>query len=363
MNTWLEAHIQDTFGAFSLDISLELGREVGVLFGPSGAGKSATLRALAGLRRPKGGIMRLGGRVLFDGEKGIFIPPQGRRVGLCFQNLALFPHLTVLENVVFGIPETVPRRRDRAAEWITRVHLEGLEDRYPSQLSGGQKQRVALARALAAEPDLLLLDEPFSALDGPLRRSLRRELRRIQEETSVPVLYVTHHVEDLCALGNRVFVVKDGTLTGTFPVDRLFEVGAGGEVWNALGWGNLLRGELEPTLGEGWLFRASWGSLHLGSRAGLAKGKATVFVPSDSVRVIYPDLPVDEELVDNVLEEGVVEELIPLAGTVRLEVAVAGKLWQVEYPRSSVNRLELRPGHRIRLAVPPRRIEVLRWGL
>ena len=277
MNTWLEARLQDTLGTFSLDISLELGREVGVLFGPSGSGKSATLRGLAGLRHPRGGFVRLGDRVLFDSKSGIFMPPQKRRVGLCFQHLALFPHLTALENIAFGIPKASPQKRGRAGDWLTRMHLEGLEDRYPGQLSGGQKQRVALARALAAEPDLLLLDEPFSALDGPLRRSLRRELRRIHEETSVPVLYVTHQVEDLCALGNRIFVVRDGALTGTFPVERLFELGTGGEVWNALGWGNLLRGELEPTVEDGWVLRAPWGSLQLGVRGGTLDRKGHRF--------------------------------------------------------------------------------------
>ena len=359
MSAWLEAHLQDTLGSFSLDVALELGREVGVLFGPSGAGKSATLRGLAGLHRPRGGFVRLGDRVLFREDRGVFVPARDRKVGLCFQNLALFPHLTALENVAFGVPGGRDPR-GRAAEWLARVHLEGLEGRYPSQLSGGQRQRVALARALAAEPELLLLDEPFSALDGPLRRSLRRELRRLQEETSVPVLYVTHQVEDLCALGTRVFVLRDGTLAGTFPVEQLFRPGGGGEAWNALGWGNLLRGTLELLPQEGWALCGSWGCLRLGVREGVVPGAATAFVPSDGVKVLYPGLPVDEELVGNLLEEGTVEELVPLAGVVRMEVASGGRLWQVEHPRSSLQTLDLRPGCRVTLAVPPRRIEVLR---
>jgi molybdate transport system ATP-binding protein len=362
MNTWLEARVQDSLGPFSLDISLALGREVGVLFGPSGAGKSATLRALAGLRRPQGGFLRLGGRELFDGGKGIFLPPQERRIGLCFQSLALFPHLTALENVAFGITGTKAQRKAHAAEWLAKVQLDGLEGRFPGQLSGGQRQRVALARALAAEPDLLLLDEPFSALDGPLRRDLRRELRRIHEETAVPVLYVTHHVEDLCALGNRIFTMQDGKLTGAFPVERLFQPGAGGEVWHALGWGNLLRGDLEPAPEGGWVLRAAWGSLNLGPRPGVAQGEATVFVPSDGVEVLSGGLPAGEDLAGNVLEEGLVEELVPLAGMVRLEVAAGGRVWQVEHPWPALRDVDVRPGHRVRLGVPPRVIEVLRCG-
>jgi molybdate transport system ATP-binding protein len=362
MNTWLEARIQDSLGSFALDVALELGREVGVLFGPSGAGKSATLRALAGLRRPQGGFVRLGGRELFDGANEVFLPPRERRIGLCFQSLALFPHLTALENVAFGITGTKARRQAHATQWLARVQLDGLEGRFPGQLSGGQSQRVALARALAAEPDLLLLDEPFSALDGPLRRDLRRELRRIHEETAVPVLYVTHHVEDLCALGHRILVMRDGQLTGTFPVERLFEPGAGGEVWHALGWGNLLRGKLEPAPEGGWVLRAAWGSLGLGPRPGVAQGDATVFVPSDGVRLFSGALPVDPDLAGNVLEEGIVEELVPLAGMVRLEVAAGGRVWQVEHTRSSLRDVDVRPGHRVRLGVPPRMIEILRCG-
>lgn len=360
MNAWLEAHLQDAFGDFSLDVSLALGREMGVLFGPSGSGKSVTLRGLAGLRRPKGGRINLGGRTLFDSAKGICLPSQQRRVGLCFQNLALFPHLTALENVAFGLEG--PSQRDRAAAWLGRMHLQGLEDRYPCQLSGGQKQRVALARALAPEPELLLLDEPFSALDGPLRRSLRRELRRIHEETSVPVLYVTHHVEDICAMGHRVFVLREGRMAGSFPVTDLFATGADGAAWNALGWGNLLRGRVDATPADGWRFQAPWGVLHLGMREGLTPGEIALFVPSDGVKVLYPNLPVDEELAGNVLEEGVIEEVIPMAGTVRLEVTACGRHWQVEHARTSALQLDFRPGRAIRLAIPARKIEVLREG-
>lgn len=351
MNAWLEARIQDRMGTFTLDVPLELGREIGVLFGPSGAGKSATLRCLAGLRRPCGGHVRLGDRTLYSGEEGIFLPPRERRIGFCFQNLALFPHLTVLENVAFGLPGG---GQGRAMEWVERVQLKGLERRYPGQLSGGQRQRVALARALATEPELLLLDEPFSALDVSLRRTLRRELRRLQEETGVPMLYVTHQVEDLCALGHRVFVLREGGLAGGFPVGHLFESGAGGAVWGALGWGNLLQGELEPTL-EGWVLRAPWGTLHLGRREGLIPGPGQVFVPSDAIKVLALHAASD----DNVIGVGTVEERIPLATQLRLEVAMGGRLWQVELPRSAPGAPALLPGQEVRIEVPSHRVEII----
>ncbi len=171
MNALLDAQISERIGDFHLDVSLRLGREIGVLFGPSGSGKSVTLRCLAGLRNVRSGRIELSGRVLLDSGAGICEPPHRREMGLLFQDLALFPHLTALENVLFGCERTKKGRgASIAREWLARVRLESLENRYPSQLSGGQRQRVALARALANEPELLMLDRTFCP-----RRSLEAE--------------------------------------------------------------------------------------------------------------------------------------------------------------------------------------------
>src|SRR5262247_3017741 len=172
--------LRKAYPGFTLDVTWDAGNEVVALFGPSGAGKTLTLQCLAGLIRPDAGRIVVDDRVLFDSAAGVDLPPQHRRVGYVFQGYALFPHLTVGQNVAFGLRDR-PRaaRLARAAEVMERLGLGGLAHRRTGELSGGQRQRVALGRALAIDPALLLLDEPLSALDAPLRRSLRDELRAL----------------------------------------------------------------------------------------------------------------------------------------------------------------------------------------
>lgn len=351
----LHAEFRDTAGSFSLNVTLDLGAETGVLFGRSGSGKTLTLRVLAGLRTPPEGVITLGGRTLFSSGEKISVPPRERKVGLLFQNLALFPHMTALENVAYALPKG-RKNGAEAVEWLARMKMAGFENRFPAQLSGGQRQRVALARALAAEPDLLLLDEPFSALDGPLRRSLRRELREIRREAGIPMIYVTHQVEDLCSLGDRVTVMKDGSTTDSFPVARLWERGARGEAWNALGWGNLFRGSI--TCREGG-FRFEGDGVRLAIEGGgLRPGEGIIFVAPDKIRILYPDIPVDQDLGNNILS-GAVEEIVPLGSTVRLYLAADdGTVWQAEHSSGSYQALGLRTGSPVRFAVPPAAVEV-----
>ncbi len=180
MSHRLEVRLYRRLPGFTLDVEWTGGEGVAALFGPSGAGKTLTLQCLAGLLRPDAGRIVIDGRVLFDSEAGTDLPPQRRRVGYVFQGYALFPHLSVADNIGFGLRDR-PRAeaRRRTTEVIARMGLEGLEGRSPRDISGGQRQRVALGRALAPDPALLLLDEPLSALDAPLRSSLRDELRQI----------------------------------------------------------------------------------------------------------------------------------------------------------------------------------------
>ncbi|MCX7828868.1 MAG: ABC transporter ATP-binding protein [Thermanaerothrix sp.] len=352
----VEFRMAHSLGSFRIEASFSMGGESCVLFGPSGSGKSSLLRAMAGLLRPREGYMSLGGRVLMDTERGVFVPPEGRCVSLCFQSLALFPHMTALENVGYGVKGRGSEKRRRALEWLERVHMKGLEGRYPHQLSGGQRQRVALARALAAEPELLLLDEPFSALDGPLRRNLRREIRELQRETGIPMVYVTHNMDDVCALGDRVVIMRDGQVRGVFSAQGMWELGRSGEVFGALGWGNLLEGRLVRTHG-GWSLESPFGEVFLGVREGLEEGPGRVFVSPEAVKPVYQDVPIQEDLRRN-LFEGVVEEVLPLPSFVRLEVR-SHRSWQVDVPRSSSFALTVREGMTARFTIPPWAVEVI----
>jgi molybdate transport system ATP-binding protein len=208
----LEVGISRQLGSFHLRPSFEASDELVVLFGPSGCGKSLTLRAVAGLLRPDTGrIVLPDGVVAFDADAGIDLLPQQRRAGYVVQELALFPHLSARANVEFGIAHWPKARRRQAADrLLSLLGLDGLADRRPSQLSGGQQQRVALARALAPEPTLLLLDEPFSALDPPLRWTLRREISALRTRLGLTVLLVTHDLNEAHALADRIVVYDAG---------------------------------------------------------------------------------------------------------------------------------------------------------
>jgi molybdate transport system ATP-binding protein len=196
---------------------------VTVLFGPSGSGKTTVLRCLAGLERPDRGIIRFDGQTWFDSQTSVFVPPQRRGAGYLFQDYALFPHLTVEGNIAYGLSGLpAAQRRQRVAEAVALLRLDGLERRRPEQLSGGEQQRVALARALVRRPRLLLLDEPLSALDAPTREPLRRELRRLLVGLEVPVLLVTHDRVEALALGDHVAVLHQGTIHQTGPVEEVF---------------------------------------------------------------------------------------------------------------------------------------------
>ena len=196
----------------SLSLTLQKG-ELGVLIGPSGCGKTSLLRAIAGLERPTSGRVRLDGEVQSDAALDVHLAPETRRIGMVFQDYALFPHLSVAQNVAFGL-HALPngRRAERVREMLDAVGLDGAAERLPHQLSGGQQQRIALARALAPSPRLLLLDEPFSSLDVDLRERLAHEVRLILERTATTALFVTHDQLEAFAIGDRIGVMNQGRI-------------------------------------------------------------------------------------------------------------------------------------------------------
>ena len=221
------------------------GAPVTVLFGPSGSGKTTVLRALAGLDRPDAGAITFDGETWFDGAAGVFTPPQARGVGLLFQEYALFPHLSVGANVGFGLHRRPRAERDqRVAELAERFGIAELLLRRPGELSGGQRQRVALARALAPRPRLLLLDEPLSALDAPTRESLRGELRHLLEGAGVPAIVVTHDRAEALALGDRLAVLVNGTVSQVGPVHEVFSAPVDADVARVVGTENVFPSRL-----------------------------------------------------------------------------------------------------------------------
>jgi molybdate transport system ATP-binding protein len=218
----LHARLQLTLGTLRLDAALHVAPgEVVAMLGPNGAGKSTSLACLAGLRALHGGVLRVDDSVWDDPSAGTFVPPRHRRVGLAVQDHALFDHLSVLDNVAFGLRARGERRstaRQRAGEWLHRVGLGELAESHPRQVSGGQAQRVALARALATEPRVLLLDEPLAALDAESRSAVRRDLRRHLDDFDGMTVVVTHDPVDAHAMADRVVVMEHGRITHDGPL-------------------------------------------------------------------------------------------------------------------------------------------------
>lgn len=218
----IRATVAEHGRCFEMAVRIACDEPVVALYGPSGAGKSMTLKAIAGLLRPAFGHVRVGGRTLFDAARGIDLPADQRRMGCVFQHYALFPHLSVRANIAFGLTSwrqrLQPADAARVQDLLETFGLAPLADARPASLSGGQQQRVALARALACSPVALLLDEPFAALDTALRDSLRRELAQVQRRWSLPMLLITHDVEDVLALADRAFVVSQGQVVRAVDV-------------------------------------------------------------------------------------------------------------------------------------------------
>lgn len=199
--------------SFHLDLEFRVPMGITILFGASGAGKTTLLDAIAGLQTPDRGHIRVGERVLFDSENHINLSIRKREIGYVFQDLALFPHLTVEENVEYGLRRLDPHpRRERVEQALASLGILALRQRRPAQLSGGERQRVALARALVTRPSLLLLDEPLAALDVPVRMKIADDLRRTIQNLPIPVLYVTHSRDEVFMLGERLLVVEHGRL-------------------------------------------------------------------------------------------------------------------------------------------------------
>ena len=214
----LSVDIEKNLGSFRLRSRFETGDETLALCGASGCGKSMTLKCIAGILRPDKGKIVLNGRTLFDSEKHIDLPPQKRRVGYLFQQYALFPNLTVEQNIAVALKGRSKEERGRiVAEKVRAFHLEGLEKHRPAQLSGGQQQRTALARIMASEPEILLLDEPFSALDSELRFHMENEVRQAIRDFRQSVILVTHNRGEAYRLADRIASMEKGAILSVLP--------------------------------------------------------------------------------------------------------------------------------------------------
>ena len=342
-------NIQKSFGAFQAlqRVNLEIaGGELVALLGPSGCGKTTLLRIIAGLETPDAG------RILFQGEDATDRHVRERQVGFVFQHYALFRHMTVFENIAFGLrvrpKATRPAEteiRERVHKLLNLVQLDWLADRYPPQLSGGQRQRIALARALAVEPKVLLLDEPFGALDAKVRKDLRRWLRRLHDELHVTSVFVTHDQEEALEVADRVVVLNAGRVEQVGTPDEVYDHPASPFVYEFLGDVNLFHGRVHDghaAIGEA--------RVQLPDTAG--SQDAAVFYARPHEIEIRHDNPGGSAIA------ATVHDIRPLGATVRVELdrADGHGVVEVELARDRFNRIGLTVGEAVFLE--PRRLRI-----
>jgi molybdate transport system ATP-binding protein len=221
----LRAEIYKALPGITIDVKLAFEQGILVLFGPSGAGKTTILNCLAGLQKPDRGLIALNDHVFYSSTDKFAIPARQRKIGYVFQDCALFPHMTVKDNALYGIPTRCKKGgcyRMSVLDVMEMLGITNLQNRYPSQLSGGEKQRVALARALMVEPDLLLLDEPLSALDFDTRKSLQAELNQLQKIWQIPFVLVTHSRKEMHTLADEILFIDKGCQTGYQRNDKRY---------------------------------------------------------------------------------------------------------------------------------------------
>ena len=252
----LQVTIKKKLGNFLLDVDFCMDGGVFAILGASGCGKSMTLKCIAGIERPDEGRIVLNDRVLFDSKKKINLPPQKRKVGYMFQDYALFPNMTVLQNVMAGMGRRPSR--EQAQEYLRQFHIEELEQQYPARLSGGQKQRAAMARMLAARPEVILLDEPFSALDSHLKWTMEQQMRQLLQEVHKPTLLVSHNRDEVYRLCNMVSCVNRGKLEVIEPVKEFFRNPKTKTAATLSGCKNIADVELAYEEGQAVLQAAQW---------------------------------------------------------------------------------------------------------
>jgi len=361
----LEVSVQRKMGRFLLDVSFAAASGRIVLFGPSGGGKTLTLRAMAGILRPDTGMIRINGETLYDSAASVNVPPHKRRVGYVPQGYALFPHLTIEQNIAYGLAELPRDRRSaRVREMIDAVGLAGLESRRPGQLSGGQQQRVALARALAPEPNIVLLDEPFSAVDAPLRAELRAELAALQQRSQASLVMVTHDLADAFALADFIVAIDHGRVLQQGTRDDLYYHPRTKKVAELVGIRNVLEGYVASAQ-EGSACVA-WQGRHLQAYTDAADFRAGDLVyaciRATQLMIRRPEDGGFSERV-NVISGTIVDEAA-LGETHRLFVRLSGSSeWsdlEIELPGYAYFRLALDQHKEIELSVRPELVHLIR---
>ncbi|MGR9105760.1 MAG: ABC transporter ATP-binding protein [Gammaproteobacteria bacterium] len=351
-----------------LDVSLECSPgELLALVGPSGSGKSTILRCIAGLYRPQSGFIQCGGQTWLDTAAGIDRPPQQRKVGLVFQDFSLFPHLSVQQNIEIAVEPRLPghRRAEIALQLLEDIHLAGLEGRFPETLSGGQKQRVALARALAREPAILLLDEPFSAVDQVTRRKLKLETLRLTRGLNIPIILVTHDLDEAAMLADSMCVLHAGTTLQTGRPADLFERPASTLVARLVDVRNVFPARIEEQLPESGTTRLNCNGLGIDAayHADYRSGDDIYWMVPSAGLLLHSRVRPSKGTRENPVR-GKIVELINVGGLCTLIVATEGSNLEIilELPDHVAQRNRLQVGESVDFSVLKNSVHIMPGG-
>jgi molybdate transport system ATP-binding protein len=356
----LEVRLKKSLPGFHLDVSFAVDREILAILGPSGSGKTMTLQCIAGLVRPDEGLIRLNDRVLLDCAGGVCAPPRTRKIGFVFQNYALFPHLTVRENIAYGISHLPrPEVEEKIGRLLEKMNIVSLGQRYPRQLSAGQQQRVALARALATEPEALLLDEPFSALDTQVKERLELELMALQSYYRGNILLVTHNLAEGYKLASKIAVYESGHVVQCDDKSRVIASPANRTVARLTGVRNLMRGSIQE-------FRDSRVIVHvpeLGGDVSVISPDSGQYVPGQPVTIgIRPEfiLTIERpgENTFSCTADRIVESVSQVECYFHVNISMEARHWiEVSLPRSQARCFE--EGQECLVYLPPEHLAII----
>ena len=336
--------------SFSLDASFAVQPGIAVLFGPSGSGKTTILRSIAGIVNPDDGRIELDSRVYFDSAAGISLPIQERRVGFVFQDYLLFPHLTALQNVGYGI-RSVPSigRRGRAREVLELLGIGEAADRYPRELSGGEQQRVALARALASDPAILLLDEPLSALDASTRLRLLEQIVDVQRKSMIPFVYVTHSPVDAVRAGDWVLILDSGRVVQEGKPAEVFNAPRSLEASRAVGNENVLVGRVRDHQEDEGISVIDFGGCQLFTPYNSLPKNSLVTIGIRSDDIILSREPIGQTSARNMLE-GTINNALQDGTEINL-LTQCGVSLKVRVTAQAIKTLGLQPGVKVYLLI------------
>lgn len=348
----LEVSFEKSLGNFKLQSSFIAEKGVLGILGPSGCGKSMTLKCISGLYSPDKGYIKLGSRVLFSSDSKIIVPPRKRNIGYVFQNYALFPHLTVYKNIAYGVKHLERELRNRkVVEMIERMQLTGLEDRYPSQLSGGQQQRTALARTLITEPELLLLDEPLSALDSHVKYLLENELISIiKDNFDGIVLLVTHNIEEAYRICSNIMIMDNGQNLQTGTKDEIINAPENITAARITGCKNLLNVDVLDEADEYYILRSNKLVFK-----GLKKNNKASGQMAAGIRAHYLSLHSMDIQMENTFECDIIEKIEGVFSTT-IVVNCGGCVLQVEVEKASYANITRKGSKKLKLHIPPDKV-------